>query len=873
VGLESFFSIGSSAIASAQNTFTNRTSELSSFDDAVALRKNIPLNALPLVEDITGSRNNVLMYYGLGGIGKSRLSRELQVRYRSNLPDSEERLTFRVNFDSGEASDYEGILLGLRACLGTFRPVWPAFDLAFAAYWERAHPGKAMQEALNDSSAIRRFSGELQLGTQLQDGVESILNSPGGLLGIFTAGARLVGRSVRDRIIERRVMEECPFFGRIIAEPNPQEMRIYLAVLMAWDLAKLQQEMAVRGKNLNLVIFFDTWEKLQEGEGGKGNFEDLISRMIYLMPNVLFVITGRDQLRWADAESRAKMMWAGPDAWPNLADDSGNAEPRQHLVGGLSDKDADRFLILRLQRSGQALIPPEIRTTIVRAAAGVPLYLDLAAVRYAQVVTQGRIVQEDDFGQPFPEVVLRIMKDLDHEQRSLLRMASMVSRFDEDLLLAGSPSLPDSALIQFVRRSIVQAYPQDFLPYGIHESLRDAVHQADIAEDRWSEREWTSAADRLLTEIHKRIIPELQASGSLDNASLAGYFLESMRLATCSGKMPPWVWQLAGRLHSLGAWDALAAANSVVVRGNSVRPAARALAAIAGRRENGPRHTADVLSRSLESDFLALDATGSEYISYWLAWMLDELGDWETAESVRLRLSASTGEFAPYLRHALGRSYWVRGQLSTALSSTFDEADPLQRFWKTGIHGRVKWISGHFAEADALYLERISAAEQIKSPELLAHALRTRAELLCFTDPNNRDGAEEAIELYRRAVSPVSEAETLVALEVSRCGQQAYETTKERLGFLRPYLGHSPHADVAEIFASCLAGDIANASAVRQSMISEMRGGSYRFWLDITGWWIEDAMGVEQTFPAAGTDWIHGVEDARRRWIAVIRSR
>jgi hypothetical protein len=871
VSLDDFFSIGSSSIASAQNVFTNRTDEIDVFGKSlehVAVQNKRPV---ALVEDLISPRTNVLVFYGFGGIGKTRLSRELERRYHHDAPDDESRLSFRVDFDTGNATDHEGILLGLRAVLGTFRPAWPAFDLALAVYWERAHPGLPMQEALNNSSVLRALNRDIQLGSQLQNAIEGMLQSYGGAVGIFAAGARVVGRSIRDRVRQHQLMRECPFFGPIVGESDPSAMRVYLGSLLAWELARRQEASLRRDAQLRLAVFFDTWERVQESESYRGGTEDLLSRLVYLMPNILFVITGRNQLRWAVDDSRARMQWAGVERWPFLSDGSRGLDPAQHLVGSLSVQDSDRFLSLRLQREGEAVIPPDVREVIISASQGVPLYLDLSAVRYAQMISQRRAASAADVGQPFAELVLRIMKDLNGDQRTLLRMASMVSRFDEPLLLAGSGALPHSSLGQFVRRSLVQKFPNEFLPYGLHEMLRDAVLKADIAEDRWSGLEWAAAAEKLSAEIKRRVQPELEASGSLDRALLAGYFLEAFRLAVHMRRIEPWVWRLAGRLHSLGAMDTLAAVNTIVPEQSPVRTASRALAAIASRRAVGPQPTADALQSAIGDP--DLDETGREYLGYWLGWTLDDLGQWEAAERLRRRLAAGDGHFAPYLRHALARSDWVCGRLTKALSAQFDESDPLQRFWKTGIVGRVAWILGHFEEADEQYLLRIEAADEIGAPELMAHALRTRAELLCFTAQGIEEPALEAIEIYRRIAIPVSEAECRAALEIARCGRQDPATTLASLSGFRSTLGSAPHADVAAIFTLCVADDVSQASSLRTRLVQNQQASAYGYWADITGWWIEEVTGTPEPSAGSQVEWLHGIDDARDRWAGVMRTR
>ncbi len=269
------------------------------------------------------------------------------------------------------------------------------------------------------------------------------------------------------------------------------------------------------------------------------------------------------------------------------------------------------------------------------------------------------------------------MKDLESDQRSLLRIASLVHRFDQDLLLAGAPQLTDSSLYKFIRRSLIRRHSGEYAPFSIHESLREAVQTCDIAEDRWSAREWAQAVNRLLVEIQRRVEPELGASGTVDGALLTGFFMEAFGLALRQESIPPWLWQLAG-LHSLGAWDVLAWADGATPMNHTLRSAAAALGAIGRRRIQGPDLTASELRTCLADS--RLDLTGRDYISYWLAWMLDETDRWDEAEEVRLKAVGGRGLFTPYVRHALARSDWVCGRLARALSWNLRMTTPYSDF-------------------------------------------------------------------------------------------------------------------------------------------------------------------------------------------------
>nr|WP_232328027.1 hypothetical protein [Kibdelosporangium sp. MJ126-NF4]CEL16151.1 hypothetical protein [Kibdelosporangium sp. MJ126-NF4]CTQ94076.1 hypothetical protein [Kibdelosporangium sp. MJ126-NF4] len=248
--------------------------------------------------------------------------------------------------------------------------------------------------------------------------------------------------------------------------------------------------------------------------------------------------------------------------------------------------------------------------------------------------------------------------------------------------------------------------------------------------------------------------------------------------------------------------------------------------------------------------------------------MLDQTGQWDEAEQVRLDVADGGGPFTPNVRHALGRCDWVCGRLRRALTWEFDD-DPLQHFWRTGIHGRVAWILGRFAEAEDLYAERLVASERIGSPELVAHTLRTIGELRCFTTPGDDPDSREAAAIYARIGNRVSAAEAKVSAAVARAGIDQLDQVLADLDEARPALGGAGYADVGEIFVRCVEGDLAGARRARARLVEAQRGRPYGFWLAITGWWLAEPA----TSDSPDVDWLHGEQDARQRWVAVLDAR
>src|SRR4051812_18025647 len=125
----------------AQQVFTNRSDEVAAFERSILRHaETISGTEISPVADRSQGRRNVLAFYGLGGIGKTTLSQELERRLvEGSLPEGPQgAVAVRVDLAEPGAADIEVLLLRLRAALGRLGPRWPAFDLALACYWARA---------------------------------------------------------------------------------------------------------------------------------------------------------------------------------------------------------------------------------------------------------------------------------------------------------------------------------------------------------------------------------------------------------------------------------------------------------------------------------------------------------------------------------------------------------------------------------------------------------------------------------------------------------------------------------------------------------------------------------------------------------------
>ena len=162
---------------------------------------------------------------------------------------------------------------------------------------------------------------------------------------------------------------------------------------------------------------------------------------------------------------------------------------------------------------------------------------------------------EDNFGQPLPEVCRKILRDLDRDERDLLRAAALLTAFDTGILRAGCPRVPDSALTRFTARPFLEMNSERIFPYALHSTLRDAIRAADTdLHDSWSPRERAEVAARMSEYLQQAASAAAQSG---DRAAQVAAVAEAISLCQLTGQFSDWLPAAAQQLLSCGGWGLL----------------------------------------------------------------------------------------------------------------------------------------------------------------------------------------------------------------------------------------------------------------------------------------------------------------------------
>ncbi|GCD32899.1 ATP/GTP-binding protein [Streptomyces chrestomyceticus JCM 4735] len=261
-----------------------------------------------------------------------------------------------------------------------------------------------MQSALGDAAAALALPG-------------SVATAIGQVTGALV-------RALRERRQTVRALAGCARLADLLETEPDLEALSHYPHLLTYEFARLPVDKAVVP-----VVLLDTFE--DTGDRTHRDLERLIQRVVWLMPNAFFVIAGLSRLQWADAALEGQLDWTGPQAWPGLdapavphartAPGGVGRTARQLLIGDFSPEDCDDYLARRLTRDNEPLIGAGLRQVSTRRSHGLPLYLDLAGLRFLEFRRGGRTPEPADFEYDFPALIARTIRDLLPDERHVLR--------------------------------------------------------------------------------------------------------------------------------------------------------------------------------------------------------------------------------------------------------------------------------------------------------------------------------------------------------------------------------------------------------------------------------------------------------------------
>ena len=335
----------------------------------------------------------VIGWYGIGGQGKTALAREIKRLATEQLPKEHESVKCafaKVDLETAKNRSAIQALLSIRLQLGkTFGSKFPCFDVGFARYFAETQPGIDIREKHPEL-----FKGESELLQDLIDLADDEIEKIFGV-GTLYKWAMRKGREALEWY-NQQGKDILNGLDHLDDDQIIENLPKYLGA----DIYILKEKYP----DARIAIAFDAYEAFWRDYNSKDSVENAhadawVRQFVKETPGVLILVFGRDKLRWDEVDT----------------DFVGVVET--HVLGGLSDADADLFL----QR-----VPVDeesIRERIVTTSAGLPFYLDIQVSQYEKLRSSDGVVLEE-FATSEAGILPRFWNHLDAREQEYARFMS-----------------------------------------------------------------------------------------------------------------------------------------------------------------------------------------------------------------------------------------------------------------------------------------------------------------------------------------------------------------------------------------------------------------------------------------------------------------
>jgi tetratricopeptide (TPR) repeat protein len=454
----------------ANKTFVDREAPQKIFEDAAF--------------SIPADRSTILVFYGVGGQGKTCLCRELM---RKTDPQVEPSYAFlrraMLDLQGRTKEDPDRLLVWIRNGFAEAGVVFPCFDLAFAITWEatkgeepfptftRPWLGRATKVGTAGVDAAASAAKDWLTGDDAKELIGDFIGSvPGVGFILKRIGHWVIEKGKRVYLEQtREALKELYHNGEI---KKPYE----LSSLLPWMLAQDLNSYLTTNPTERFVLFIDEYERVFDERGAGSNWNEKpidshIRALIAETNGMLTVFFSREQLPWG----------IHPD-WR----DALNA--KQHLLGGLAERDADAFLLaipIGDKTVRQAIISGARETPSLNAPV-YPLILDLLVEHWRALTASGSAPSRNQFrvtAESFEgrrqDVVKLLMGDYGVALKSTIERLSVARRFDYQafahIVQTFGTALPFDQFERLTHLSFVTQGADGFLT--IHNAIAETIRE------------------------------------------------------------------------------------------------------------------------------------------------------------------------------------------------------------------------------------------------------------------------------------------------------------------------------------------------------------------------------------------------------------
>lgn len=376
--------------------------------------------------------STIITYYGAGGVGKSSLLKKLMEEVQTQKSNQTLRENVAVmHYDFENDFDTRTILQNLKLQLMAEGCEFPLFETGDFYYSlktgnaDETNPPKIksmMEKNFWLSKLKKHWSPIISTLDTFMPGIKAITTA------MTIAGNLLVDYWRSKQMLDEEHEEINARLDEAKMSDNPNDICKILPELFARDVTDWLNDGET---NKILVVFLDIYEKLvnETDASPMQRSRDLWLRseegdptgIIFIIPRTLWVIAGRNKLRW-DGELSEEMD--------------------QHLITALSEDDSDYFL----KKSG--VENSSLRKDMITLTQGLPIFLDLCVTFYEKYKQRnGTEPTIAEFGVKHQEVVDRLIKYMDAPTQDMIKFLCALNQWTDEIAFEiGSEALPNFSM-------------------------------------------------------------------------------------------------------------------------------------------------------------------------------------------------------------------------------------------------------------------------------------------------------------------------------------------------------------------------------------------------------------------------------------------
>lgn len=376
---------------------------------------------------------HILNFYGIGGIGKSSLQKEL-----CHVIDEHHLDIIYSCADFANISNHTPAKLFLELAKNFEQKGIELynFGLAYAIYFQKTNKDLILN--YNEHNLIDENIGFIADILSVIEGLGIIGILPGLVNKVYNVAFKKLHLSaeLKDDLkkMELLTIAQCEQL---------------LPAFFAYDLKKYMQK---EGDKV-IVIFLDTYEALWgqiKNDFTKFNQDQFVRELVTQLPGVLFTICGREHLDWDTLDSD----------WDNYL--------KQYLLERFDKSDADNFL----EECG--IHELDIRKQMVSVSMGHPYQLDLLVDTYMEMKNKNINPEANLFANNSREILACFFKYLQTEEIEVIKILSIPRFYDfmlfKYLLLHFPTGYPVTMFEEFNKFSFVSRIDNE--TYHIHEIMK-----------------------------------------------------------------------------------------------------------------------------------------------------------------------------------------------------------------------------------------------------------------------------------------------------------------------------------------------------------------------------------------------------------------